>query len=225
MPGSETYSGLHEFFDGDLYATVELTDTGDGWVSDWWVSRNISGTYELQLLGVLRLPVYGKDKDEASRRIKFIYGDVLLSLSSWSGGVGFVGAGGDVVSARKHCKAHLQVWGEELSAANKTEHTAALYSFAVEFGVNNPAALIAEVEVLPSVRTVHDRIAYARRIGILDSYGKGRIKGHGYEDARRGDAEQELWEEDNYDFEQSEEERERRDSILARILRHNGGEY
>ena len=193
-------------------------------MTEWWVSRNISGTYELQLLGVLRLPVYGKDKDEASRRIRFIYEDVVNSIASWSGGVGFVGAGGDVVSARKHCKSHLQVWGDELSAANKTEHTAALYSFAVEFGVNNPAALIAEVEVLPSVRTVHDRIAYARRIGILDSYGKGRIKNtNGNGNSRQEDIEQELWEEDRNYFEDDIDSREQRDSLIARILRHNGG--
>jgi hypothetical protein len=221
MPGSETYSGLLEFFEEDLYATVQLLDTGDGWVSEWWVSRNVAGTYELQLLGCLRVPVYGKDKEEAYRRIQFIYEDVLNSMSSWSGGVGFVGSGGDVISARKHCKSHLQKWGEEILNANRTEHTAALYSFAVEFGVNNPAALIAEVEVLPSVRTVHDRIAYARRIGILDSYGKGRIKGHGYEDTNR-DQQQELWEQDDYDLEDNEQKRERRNSIIERILRHSG---
>ena len=221
MPHGETYSGLYEFMEGDLYATVELTNTGDGWVSEWWLSRNVSGTYELIVLGYLRLPVFGETVKDASRRIQFIYEDVLKSVASWSGGVGDTGAGGDVVSARKHCKSHLQYWGDVLSAANKTEHTSALYSFAVEFGVNNPAALIAEVEVLSSVRTVHDRIAYARRIGILDSYGKGRIKS-GNGNSKQEDAEQELWEEDLYDPEDSTS-RERRDAILARILKHNGG--
>lgn len=217
MPHGETYSGLYEFMEGDLYATVELTNTGDGWVSEWWISRNVLGTYELMVLGYLRLPVFGETVKDASRRIHFIYEDVVKSVASWSGGVGDTGAGGDVVSARKHCKAHLQYWGDMLSAANKTEHTAALYSFAVEFGVNNPAALIAEVEVLPSVRTVHDRIAYARRIGILDSYGKGRIKSSN----GNGNDEEEEWDDSNYDPQDSDS-RERRDAILKRILGNHG---
>ena len=224
MPGSETTSGLFEFFHGELYATVELRDTGDGWVSDWWVSRNVSGTYELMVVGYLRLPVYGEGKDEAYRRISFIYEDVLDTLALWSGGVGDTGAGGDVVSARMHCRAHLQTWGDILSAANKTEHTSALYTFAVEFGVNNPAALIAEVEVV-GVRAVHDRIAYARRIGLLDSYGKGRIKGHGNKD---------NWQDNDQEDYGSEEgsgggagdtgdiSSARRDDIIRRILRHGG---
>lgn len=213
MSSSETYSGFLEYYFGDLYATVELQDTGDGWVSEWWISRNVPESYELMVLGYLRIPVFGEDKDGAYRRISFIYEDVMNSLSSWSGGVGFVGAGGDVVSARRHCKAHLQLWGDVLSAANKTEHTAALYSFAVEFGVNNPAALIAEVEVV-GVRAVHDRIAYARRIGLLDSYGKGRIKVGvpSEEDIYRDMAEDEEF--------MSEENEERRSQVLRRILRH-----
>lgn len=221
MPHGETVSGLYEFMEGHLYATVELTDTGDGWVSEWWVSRNIAGSYELQLLGYLRIPIFGEDKKLASRRIHFIYEDVLNSIASWSGGVGDTGAKGDVVGARKHCKAHLQYWGEELVSANRTEHTAALYSFAVEFGVNNPAALIAEVEVLPSVRTVHDRIAYARRIGLLDSYGKGRIKGSN-DNAEDKDtsAEQEVWDEDGLYGAEDDISEQRKRELLDRILRH-----
>lgn len=219
MPHGETYSGLYEFFEGNLYATVELVENGDGWVSEWWISRNVSGTYELQVLGSLRVPVYGDDKNLASRRISFIYEDVLNSVASWSGGVGFVGAGGDVVTARKHCKAHLQYWGEELPNANRTEHTAALYTFAVEFGVNNPAALIAEVEVLPSVRTVHDRIAYARRIGLLDSYGKGRIKGSN-DNGNNEEQEQEVSWDDSVDGAQEEISDQRKRELLDRILRH-----
>ena len=226
MPHGETVSGLYEFFEGDLYATVELSDTGDGFVSEWWVSRNVLGTYELQVVGYLRLPVYGESRDLASRRIHFIYEDVVKGLASWSGGVGDTGAGGDVAGARKHCKAHLQTWGDYLSSANKTEHTSALYQFAVEFGVNNPAALIAEVEVLSSVRTVHDRIAYARRIGLLDSYGKGRIKnGNGNGNGNGNDTEekpeQKLW--DEIEYVEEDISQDRRESILDRILKHGSG--
>jgi hypothetical protein len=176
----------------------------------------------LQVVGYLRLPVYGESRDLASRRIHFIYEDVLKGLASWSGGVGDTGAGGDVAGARKHCKAHLQTWGDYLSSANKTEHTSALYQFAVEFGVNNPAALIAEVEVLSSVRTVHDRIAYARRIGLLDSYGKGRIKnGNGNGNDTEEKPEQKLW--DEIEYVEEDISQDRRESILDRILKHGSG--
>lgn len=179
MPHGETYSGLYEFFEGRLYATVELKDSGDGWISEWWVSRKLDQDLGVQLLGHIRVPVYGELKEAAKRRLGFIYEDVVHFADSVAGGFGSVGTGGDVATARKHAKAHMQVWSDTVPNIKKTEHTVFLYQLAVDFGVNNPAALIAEVEVLPSVRTVHDRLAHARRIGLLDSYGKGRIRNGG----------------------------------------------
>ena len=182
MSISETYSGLYEFFEGDIYATVELKDIGEGWVSEWWVSRNFGGDLGVVLIGYVRIPVYGDLKDDAKRRLGFIYEDVVHFVADVAGGFGSVGAGGDVATARKHAKAHMQVWADVIPNAKRTEHTVVLYQLAVDFGVNNPAALIAEVQVLPSVRTVHDRLAHARRIGLLDSYGRGRVRSGGYED-------------------------------------------
>lgn len=172
MPHGETYSGLYEFFEGRLYATVELKDNGEGWISEWWVSRKLDDGLGVQLLGYFRIPVFGEMKEHAKLRLGFIYEDVVNFAATVAGGLGSVGAGNDVASARKHCKAHLQTWGD-LLVGSRTSRTADLYVFAVDFGVNNPAALIAEVEVV-GVRTIHERIAHARRIGILDSYGRGR---------------------------------------------------
>lgn len=214
MPNGQTVSGLHEFMRNPLYATVELKNTGDGFVSEWWVSRNEPGSYELQVLGYLRLPVFGETEEAATRRIGFIYGNIFELLETVSGGVADTGSAGDVASARKHCKSHLQWWSDVIAPGSRTEHTASLYSLAVEFGVNNPAALIAEVQVLPSVRTVHDRIAYARRIGILDSHGKGRIKVASEEVGRDDDF-------FGYPAEPTSPERSR--EIMDRILRHSGG--
>lgn len=204
-----------------MYATVELSKSGDGYLAEVFCSRIFRESYELQLLGYVRIPVFGDDLSSAVRRISFIYEDVLESIASWSGGVGLTGSGGNVVAARKHCKAHLQTWGEELVSADKTKYTAALYSFAVECGVNNPAALIAEVEVV-GVRSIHDRIAYARRIGLLDSYGKGRIKGSNdnAEDKDTSSAEQELWEEDGLYGTEEDISEQRKRELLDRILRH-----
>jgi len=201
-----------------LYATVELKNTGDGFISEWWISRNEPGTYELQVLGYLRIPIFGTNEESATRRIGFIYGNIFELLEMVSGGVADTGSAGDVISARKHCKAHLQWWSDVIAPGNITQHTASLYSLAVEFGVNNPAALIAEVQVLPSVRTVHDRIAYARRIGILDSHGKGRIKVASEEEEEDKEITEEFF---GYPSEPVSEERSK--EILNRILRHAGG--
>lgn len=175
MSLSETYSGLYEFFLDDLYATVEVKESGDGWVSEWWVSRNLGSDLGVQLIGYVRVPVFGETKDDALRRLGFVYETVMAFVRDTAGGFGSVGTGNDVAGAKLHCKAHLQVWLDVVPTYNRTETTAMLYSLAVDFGVNNPAALIAEVEVI-GVRAVHERIAYARRIGLLDSYGKGRIR-------------------------------------------------
>lgn len=172
MPHGETYSGLYEFFEGNLYATVDIRRSGDGWVSEWWISRNLRENVGIELLGRFIIPVWGDDEEQAKHRCGFIYEDVMNLARDLSGGYGAVGSGGDVVNARRHCKAHLQVWND-LIHASKTEKTAEMYLFAMSFEVNNPAALIAEVEVLRSVRTVHDRLAHARRLGLLDSPGKG----------------------------------------------------
>lgn len=186
MPHGETYSGLYEYFEGDLYATVDVVDRGDGWVSEWWVSRNLRNNLGVELLGRFFIPVWGEFKEDAVRRTGFIYESVVNFAAEVGGGEGQIGNGGDVVNARRHCKAHLQVWLDVIGGT-KTSRTVDLYLLAVAFGVNNPAALIAEVEVLDSVRTVHDRLNHARRIGILDSYGKGRIKdGNGNSSASDG---------------------------------------
>jgi hypothetical protein len=175
MAHGETYSGLYEYFEGDLYATVDVIDKGDGWVSTWLISRNLRNNLGVELLGRFVFPVWGETKVDAVRRTGFIYESVVNFAAEVSGGEGLVGNGGDVVSARRHCKAHLQYW-QDIVGGTKTSRTADLYLLAIAFGVNNPAALIAEVEVLDSVRTVHDRLAHARRIGLLDSHGRGRTQ-------------------------------------------------
>lgn len=198
MPHGETYSGLYEFFEGNLYATVELKDIGEGWVSEWWVSRKLDDGLGVQLLGYFRIPVFGEMKEHAKLRLGFIYEDVVNFAATVAGGLGSVGAGNDVAGARKHCKAHLQTWGDLLSGT-RTSRTADLYLFAVDFGVNNPAALIAEVEVV-GVRTIHERIAHARRIGILDSYGRGRTSYGGDSSSEDGSSSRGFEEEGGFDI-------------------------
>jgi hypothetical protein len=81
---------------------------------------------------------------------------------------------------------------DNLSVTTRVERTVILYELALQFNINNPAALIAQIETLPSVRTIHDRLAHARRIGLLDSPGKGN--------RRKKDAEPYIPEEDEPDL-------------------------
>jgi hypothetical protein len=181
MSSNETYSGLYEFFSKGVYVTAEVSESGSGYVSEWWVSRTLGNNLGVELLGRLVLPVWGEDREDAVRRLGFLYEDVIEFVSRSAGGFGDVGNGGDVRAARKHCKAHIQIWIDILGNVggegikSKTAVTADLYLLAVSFGVNNPASLISEVEVV-GVKAIHDRLNHARRIGLLDSYGKGRIK-------------------------------------------------
>lgn len=175
MPHGELHSGLYEFIEDYLYATVELEEAGEGWVSSWYVSRKVTGSIEVQMIGYFRIPVFGETKDDVRRRIGFIYEDIVNLARDISGGTGSVGANGDVKRARVHAKAHMQYWLDMGIGLTKTEQTAVLYALGVDVGINNPAALIAEVEVV-GVRAVHERLAYARRIKMLDSHGRGRVR-------------------------------------------------
>ena len=176
MSVSETYSGLYEFFENDIYTTVEVVQTGEGWVSRFLMSRKFEyGLGEVQLVGYFCLPVWGADREEAVRRVGFISEDIINLTRDIASGDGSIGTNTVIESARTHAKAHLQYWAEAGAVLSKTERTAVMYSLAVDFGINDPAALIAEVEVV-GVRTIHERLAYARRIGILDSYGRGRVR-------------------------------------------------
>lgn len=175
MPHGELYSGLYEFMEGYLYATVEVTKSGEGWITEWFISRKFDDDLGVTVIGYFRLPMFGEEEDDVKRRIGFIYEDVVNLARDVSGGSGSVGAGNDVKRARVHAKAHMQYWLDMGIGMTKTEQTAVMYALGVDFGVNNPAALIAEVEVV-GVRAIHERLAYARRIGLLSSHGRGRVR-------------------------------------------------
>lgn len=186
MPHGETYSGLYEYLEGDFYVTVDVVDRGDGWVSTWLISRNLRNNLGVELIGRFVFPIWGETKVDAVRRTGFVYESVVNFAAEVGGGEGLIGNGGNVVDARRHCKAHLQYWTDVLGGT-KTSRTADLYLLAIAFGVSNPCALIAEVEVV-GVKSIHDRIAHARRIGILDSYGKGLMQKPSSEDVEESDS-------------------------------------
>ncbi|MGL4998178.1 MAG: hypothetical protein ACRC5T_04355 [Cetobacterium sp.] len=157
------------------FATVDIQKLDLGLSSEWWVSHNLG--HDIRLSGSLRIPLMGLDVLDGERRAGFIAGEVMEAVS-YFGAHGDAGVGGPAdVRRRAHCRDHLAYQIDGLDPRmTATDRTAALYRFAIQFNVTNPAALIAQIEGLDSVRTVHDRLAYARKIGLLDSPGKGKIR-------------------------------------------------
>lgn len=164
---------LLEFRDERSYASVRIQKLDNGLSSEWWVSSN-SGE-DLQLGGCVSIPLFGETVEDGERRCRLI-ADEVLEFMSWAGG-GEAGVGGSADEYRRaHCRNHLAEWSERMYSGSRTAKTADLYLLATQFNINNPAALIASVEGLQSVRTVHERLAHARRVGLLDSPGKGNIR-------------------------------------------------
>jgi hypothetical protein len=164
---------LLEYRNERSYASVRIQKLDAGLSSEWWVS-SMSGE-DLQLGGSISIPLFGETLEDGERRCRLIAEEVM-EFMSWAGG-GEAGVGGSADEYRRaHCRNHLAEWSEALYVSSVTAKTADLYLLATQFNINNPAALIAQVEGLSSVRTVHERLAHARRIGLLDSPGKGNIR-------------------------------------------------
>lgn len=166
---------LSHYAAGKDFATVNIIKLDSGLTSEWWVSHNLG--HDIRLSGTLNIPLIGATLEDGHKRAGFIATEIM-EFVSYVGAAGEAGIGGTANSARRaHCRDHLHTQMNALTPGlNATEKTVALYQFAKQFNVSNPAALIAQVEGLDTVRTVHDRLAYARRIGLLNSPGQGRTR-------------------------------------------------
>jgi hypothetical protein len=165
---------LLKFRSEDVFASVRVIPLDSGLCSEWWVSHNSEGN--LRVIGTFLIPILGYTVAEAEQRCGHIaQGVVEFALWSGNGVAGVPGTSDD--GRRGHCLVHLQENCETLErfgVSGAVEKTCALYLLALGFNVNNPAALIAQAEGLSSVKTVHERLAYGRKLGLLTSPGKGR---------------------------------------------------
>lgn len=157
----------------DSFATVRVLKLDNGLSTEWWISHNLGEN--IHVVAQMFIPVLGFDVSDAERRCALIAEDVM-EFASWAGNgeAGVPGTSDD--SRRAHCLAHLQEHLERLELSGmetKVNKTVALYRLAVEFNINNPGALIAQAEGIETVKTIHERLNYGRRLGLLDSPGKG----------------------------------------------------
>lgn len=146
-----------------LFATISVSKEGDGYTSQWVVTSQ--DEVGVQLLAVLNLPVYGYTEQGAVNRVGFIASDVVKFLSSVVGGLGNPNTAG---VEDEHVIAHLTHYAPTYAHLTKTERTAVLFEFLTQFNVHAPAVLLAKHEGLSSARTIHDRLAQARKQGLIN---------------------------------------------------------
>lgn len=156
----------------DAVITAEVVPSGDGFVADTWVSL----LYRNGPVAVahLTLAVLGDNEAWASQRTRFILSDILQMSLKLAGGYGAPHVEGS--APVEHAQLHMEQHYRRIEELFETplEETVALYELLSSFHIHNPAVLIAEQMGVKSVRTVHDRLATARKQGLLTTYGRGR---------------------------------------------------
>ena len=148
-------------------ATADVRKEGNGYVSEWWLSGNFEGS--LQVMGVMRFPIHGADEVEARQRTGFLLDDVMYIGQVFYGGDGVVGSFSMGQSKRAalammHLSGH---WKDMSLGLSVVERTAEEYKFLKQFGISNVAQIIADIEGISSVRTVHERIFLAKKKKLI----------------------------------------------------------
>jgi hypothetical protein len=143
--------------------TADVRKEGDGYSCEWWVSGNFGGS--LQVMAVMNFPIYGLNEDEARQRAGFLLEDVLYIAKTFYGGDGEVGniipnSKKRVALAMMHLAGH---WRDMSVGLSTIERTAEEYKFLKQFGISNVAQIIANLEGVASVRTIHERIFLAKQ--------------------------------------------------------------
>lgn len=153
----------------EYVATVSLEVSSGGAISDWWVSVS-NGRY-LRVIAHLNLIIHGGTVPEARRRAMLLAPSVIEFVSTtWGGEL----SPDDKLKDSRHAGLHMALHEDALDGISDFAKTVSLYELLGGFKLQNPAVIIAEHLGLNSVRTVHDRIARARKDGLLETYGRGK---------------------------------------------------
>jgi hypothetical protein len=116
-------------------------------------------------MAVMNFPIYGLNEDEARQRAGFLLEDVLYIAKTFYGGDGEVGniipnSKKRISLAMMHLAGH---WRDMSIGLSTIERTAEEYKFLKQFGISNVAQIIANLEGVASVRTIHERIFLAKQ--------------------------------------------------------------
>ena len=163
-------TGLYNYRQGEMFATVGLTQTSQGYTSEWWVSR--MGDGYAQASGHLSLPLFGMTESIAKRRLDMIAWDILTLVDQASGGQSPVHGSEPYKLASVY--AHLHEYNKQLDSEDVVKQAALLYDFLSSFRVSSPAQILSIVLNVENIRTMQDRLDRARDRGLLDRPGKGK---------------------------------------------------
>lgn len=147
--------------------TADVRKEGDGYICEWWLSGNFGGS--LQVMGVMRFPIHGENETEARQRAGFLLDDVFYIGQMFYGGEGVVGSiipekEKRVGLAMMHLAGH---WKDMSFGLSVIERTAEEYKFLKQFGISNIAQVIANIEGISSIRTIHERIFLAKQKKLI----------------------------------------------------------
>lgn len=160
---------LQTYSKGTYTATAELIYLQDSYTTVWWVSSLVSGY--LRVVGTISLPIHAESPALAVARLDGLATNVITFVENSWGGASIPAVRLTDIS---HAYAHMEAYEDHLSDFSDFDKTIAYYELLSGFRVSNPAVLIAKHMGVRSVRTVHDRIARARRDGYLETFGQGR---------------------------------------------------
>jgi hypothetical protein len=155
---------------GEIFATIGLSPTSQGYTTEWWVSR--MGDGYAQAACHLSLPVFGLRPEQAQRRIAMIATDVLTLVDLASGGQSPVH--GSEPYKLASVRIHLREFAKQVESDDVVKQAAVLYEFLSSFRVSSPAQILADVLNVDNIRTMQDRLDRARDRGLLDRPGKGK---------------------------------------------------
>ena len=167
----ETGDSLTLGYDGDLTTSIDLTDTGNGFVSEWAVTRKLGN--DIQLIAFYSFPIFGANGKQALMRSVDTYKEVLSFAARTSGGLATPLKHILVSHMDKHAEAHLARYWLDSASMTKTERTAMFYDMLTQFEHPAPARVLADKEGIPA-RTIHTRVAQARKKGLLPETTQGK---------------------------------------------------
>ena len=156
--------------DYGMFLTYTVEPSGSGFTSEWWVTSR-SGMY-IRVVAHLSIPIFGSSEQDAwstASRLASLVADFIPT--AWSG----EGLPSGKPSP-EHVRLHMDYHGDFLGD-DPILQTVGYYELLSGFRVNNPAVIIADKMGVPSIRTVQDRIARARKDGLITSFGQGRSHG------------------------------------------------
>lgn len=145
-------------------------------VSDWWVSR-LELPRRFSLVLHLELVLNSKSERSALSEVEELIESVVLKLArrteaitNTSPFITKLDNSRAFSLATTHLLAHRNEFKSHDGLILKTSSE---YELATQFGVSNPAALLASLDST-SVKAIQQRIYLARQQGLLESFGQGR---------------------------------------------------